>query len=228
MFDAEKYYDAYWVERDTARTEARSRERAAIALWILGDAENRTLLEVGCGPGWTLESFMRAGFRSRGVDVSSRAVEAARSRGLDVERADIETDDLTAVAADRADVVVALEVLEHLLDPLGALTKMGALLAPGGQLVVSLPNEITLPARLRILCGRLPFGGHTDAHVRHFDRSSAASLFAAAGLRVVDEVPVSVFPPRWSFVRSIASPFVRWLPGAFAIAGIYRLERGAE
>ncbi len=228
------FYDQYWETRDRDRTPERSRERARETVKLLGHPAGRRLLEVGCGPGWGLETFKTAGFRVSGVDVSEVAVEEARRRGVEARRVDIEAESLENVGfqesttpEDPPEVVVALEVLEHLVDPVGALGKMIAVLAPGGTLVVSLPNEIALPARLQVLCGRLPFGGHQDPHVRHFDRPRSREMFRAARLAIVAEVSISLLPPRWTLARPLVAPLVRWVPGLFSLATIYRLESRA-
>jgi 2-polyprenyl-3-methyl-5-hydroxy-6-metoxy-1,4-benzoquinol methylase len=230
--DAKTVYDRYWAARDRARSEPRSRERAGIAIGLLRDAgiSRGRLVDLGCGPGWTLDAFRAAGFDARGVDGSSVAVEEARARGLDALLLDLEDADqgsLRCATGDGFDAVLLLEVLEHLADPLAVLRKARGLLAPGGLMVVSLPNEIALPARLSILAGRLPFGGHDDPHVRHFDRRRARRLFADAGLRILASEPVSIVPPRMRVLRSLLGPATRLAPGCFALA-IVHLVREEE
>jgi 2-polyprenyl-3-methyl-5-hydroxy-6-metoxy-1,4-benzoquinol methylase len=219
-------HDRYWAERDRARTEPRSRERAAAAIGLLGEAgiSRGRLLDLGCGPGWALDAFRAAGFDARGVDASGAAVEEARARGLDAVCLDVaaaDADSLRRAAGGGFDAAVLLEVLEHFADPLAVLGKARALLAPGAPLVISLPNEIALPARLALLLGRLPFGGHDDPHVRHFDRWRARRLLAEAGLRVVAERPISIVPPRMRALGALLRPAVRILPGCLAIATVY-------
>jgi len=227
-FEPACVYDRYWASRDRPRAEARSRERGALAarLLIEAGAAGRRVLDAGCGPGWTLEELARAGFQATGADVSPAAVDEARSRGLEARVADLSghPDDLGRAVGGSYDAVLLLEVLEHLLDPLAALGAAFKLLAPGGLLAVSLPNEVSLASRLRVLAGRLPFGGHDDPHVRHFDRRLARRLFAAAGAKVLAERPVSIFPPSWKLIRTAAAPLLSVAPGAFSIASIYILR----
>jgi len=225
--DAARYYDQYWAERDGRRTEARSRERARAAVELFrgeGVASGR-LLDAGCGPGYSLDEFRAAGFDAIGVDASASAVESARARGHDARTVDLEAGSSLAAAGLAAPFagIAALEVLEHLVDPLRVLTTLAPLLAPAGRLVVSLPNEVALPARLRVLAGRLPFGGHDDPHIRHFDRRSARRLIAASGLRLLGQRSVNVLPPRWGALRAATLPLVNLWPGAFAIATLYLL-----
>jgi glycosyltransferase involved in cell wall biosynthesis len=128
--DAARYYDQYWAERDGRRTEARSRERARAAVELFrgeGVASGR-LLDAGCGPGYSLDEFRAAGFDAIGVDASASAVESARARGHDARTVDLEAGSSLAAAGLAAPFagIAALEVLEHLVDPLRVLTTLAA------------------------------------------------------------------------------------------------------
>lgn len=231
--DAQAYYNQYWIERKRPRAESRSRERAVVALGLLAStgAEHGTLLDVGCGPGWALETFHEAGYAVAGIDASSGAVNEAREKGLDVRCLDVEREPVENAFGGKArfGAVVALEVLEHLSDPLGVLRVLLGLLEPKGRLVVSLPNEISLAARLQMLAGRLPFGGHDDPHIRHFDRGHARRLFKAVSCRVACEKAISLAPPGAKLLRFFTRPFLALFPGAFSLTTVYLLEReGAE
>lgn len=221
--------DAYWRSRDAVRARARSRDRArdAVSLLAARGISGGRLLDAGCGPGWALEVFARAGFDVAGFDASPFAVEAARAAGFDARTLDIEAADPERALRELGEfrAVTALEVLEHLRDPLRALEFLGRLVeAPGGALVISLPNEIHLAARLRALVGRPPFGGHDDPHLRHFDLRGARRLIRASGFRERGVRWQSVVPPRAGLLRRILSPLVKVSPGLFAISAVYLLE----
>ena len=228
--DVKSYYDSYWRDRDLPCTEARSRERAAIAVDLLcarkANAAGR-LLDLGCGPGLSLRVFRDAGYDAAGADASAVAVDEVRKLGFPAELLDLENDSLAPLMAlldALPQSVVALEVLEHLVDPCGFLERLRAVLPQDAALVVSLPNEIHLLARLRVLWGRLPFGGHADPHLRHFDRPQALALFAAAGYRVAAAKAVHMLPPRYGGLRSLTQPALWLAPGCFSLATVYLLE----
>ena len=226
--EVREYYDAYWRAREEPRTEARSRERAALVLALLGPpGPDARLVDLGCGPGWGLDVFRDAGWTVAGVDASVVAVEAARARGIPARQLDLERDALEGLGSltgGAPEVFVALEVLEHLVDPSGFLSRLQTVVGRDGRLIVSLPNEIHVLARLRILFGRLPFGGHRDPHLRHFDLRQARRLFSESGYRVRGERAVPLAPPRWTLLRLVSAPLVRLLPGLFSIGSIYELE----
>jgi SAM-dependent methyltransferase len=95
--------------------------------------------------------------------------------------------DLPADAAgDGFDVVVAVDVLEHLGDPLAALQAVRAHLRREGYLVAAAPNVAHGNVRLALLAGRSPFGegGLTDAHRRFFTFESLVGLVEKAGFAI--------------------------------------------
>jgi SAM-dependent methyltransferase len=86
--------------------------------------------------------------------------------------------------------ILCLDVLEHMVDPWSAMTKLAALLAPGGVLVASIPNVQNYRVILPLLQGRWDYAseGLLDrTHLRFFTRASAIELMECSGL-VVDRV----------------------------------------
>jgi SAM-dependent methyltransferase len=104
----------------------------------------------------------------------------------------------------RFDCVVCSHVLEHLCWPERFLVAARPLLAPGGRLVIALPNVLAWRQRMAFLAGRFRYadGGLMDrTHFRFFDWSSAQDLVGEAGYRVITATADGVFP------------FARFLPG---------------
>ncbi len=230
--DTASRYDSYWRDRDEGRTRARSRSRAFLALRLLEEVARDTtassparLYEIGCGPGWALEVFREAGFEVGGCDVSPAAVDRARELGLEVSCRDVENG---PVADAGQDVIVALEVLEHLEEPLPVLREMCEATPEGGRLVVSLPNEYHLVSRLAKLVGRSNPGDEDDPHLHHFGRSSAQRLFEAAGLEVLGRLDDSIVPPRLPVLRWLFRPLLAVLPGFFSLAHVFLLSARVE
>ncbi len=220
--------DSFWASEDPVRASSRSTERADRGLRLLAEAAIRggRLLDLGCGPGWALARFSQAGFEARGLDASSDAVARARARGLRADVLDIEREAVPSGFR----VIAALEVLEHLRDPLGMLEKMARALEPGGRLLVSLPNELHLPRRLAILAGKpgaaghRKFGGHDDPHLRFFTPRTAVRLFAEAGLPVEAVSWIGLSPPRWKGLLGIGRALAALRPSLFALCGVWLLR----
>jgi len=96
------------------------------------------LVEGGVGAGANLLSFARAGFQVSGLDIAPASVEYCRGRGLQ----DVQVHDLQQpwpMEPRSARVVVLLDVLEHLSDPIQALGHAANVLEAGGGIVFTVP-----------------------------------------------------------------------------------------
>ncbi len=99
----------------------------------------RRLLEIGCGNGMFLLAAKREGWQARGLEVSAHVAEQA----CQISECPVHVggpDDITDEPA-AFDVVSGFEVLEHVLDARGVLAAAAAVLAPGGVLTLSVPND---------------------------------------------------------------------------------------
>ena len=81
------------------------------------------------------------------------------------------------------DLVVILEVLEHVVRAEHALGEIWRVLVPGGRLLLSTPNHAFYKSRVRALKGR-PLGMEGE-HYRFFVKIQLESLLAAAGFRIL-------------------------------------------
>jgi SAM-dependent methyltransferase len=151
------------------------RGRLAVVLAVLGRALTpgpHRLLDLGCGTGNVLEALGRFG-EAVGMEADATLVAPARTAGLDVRRGALPADRVVPVGW--PDVVLVLDVLEHLDDDAAALRMAHELLGPGGTLVATVPAY------------RWLWSGH-DVVLGHRRRYSAARLRAvveAAGFTVV-------------------------------------------
>ncbi len=157
-----------------------------------------TALDVGCGGGLVSEPLARLGAAVTGIDPVRRNVEVARAHaarsGLAVDYRIATLEDLV-VRGERFDLVLALEVVEHVPDVTVFVRELAAVVRPGGLVVLSTLAR-TLRALLlgvvaaEYLLGWLPPGTHDW---RRFLRpSELGRLLRAAGL-----VPVAVTGLAW-------------------------------
>lgn len=104
-----------------------------------------TLLDVGCGGGLIAEPMARLGFTVTAVDASSENIGTARAhaepQGLDIAYRAATVEQLEAGRAGPFDVVLALEIVEHVNDPETFLRACARLVAPGGLMVVATLNR---------------------------------------------------------------------------------------
>lgn len=103
-----------------------------------------TVLDIGCGGGLVAEPLARLGGSVTAVDADVVAIEAARlhatDREIDVDYRVGSSDELAA-AGSRFDLVLALEIVEHVADREEFLATLGSLVAPGGLLIMSTLNR---------------------------------------------------------------------------------------
>jgi 2-polyprenyl-3-methyl-5-hydroxy-6-metoxy-1,4-benzoquinol methylase len=139
----------------------------------------RSLLDIGCGNGTFLHLARARGFIPHGMDMSEQAVAIARDQyGLDVRQGEIGGD---AWQGRRFDFVTLFHVLEHLPEPEAALQFIRTLLAPGGSLIVQVPNAASLQAR--VFKGRW-YGLDVPRHIINFTPESLRLLLERSGYEV--------------------------------------------
>jgi 2-polyprenyl-6-hydroxyphenyl methylase/3-demethylubiquinone-9 3-methyltransferase len=106
--------------------------------------EGLSALDIGCGGGLLCEPLARLGFAVTGVDASERNIGTASAHADEMElEIDYRASTAEALLADgaRFDLVLNMEVIEHVADPGQFLRDTAALLAPGGLMIVASLNR---------------------------------------------------------------------------------------
>ena len=207
----------------------RARRQARMLAQVLRDAAGpAVILDVGCGDGSVLAVMagQNPGHRFAGIDWSSGALRSARSLGLTVLRGGV-TPGLP-VADGTADVVIMSELIEHLVDPDGAIAEARRVLRPGGSLLLSTPNLAAWYNRGLLVLGVQPVfsevslrgvfgrpGSVVAGHLRLYTRRALIGFLSASGFRCV-----TVAGARYHDVPGPLGPldrvFCRW-PSAASI-----------
>ena len=172
-----------------------------LRLW--GERSGKKVLDVGCGFATTSERLKRLENHVTGIESSPDAVKVAAGRLDEVVATDLQrVDELNAVLGSRTfDTVIFADVLEHLPWPAAVLKSYLRFVAPGGTVIISLPNVGLWSMRMSLLAGRFEYSdtGVTDrTHLRFFTRRSARALIEGAGLTIV----------RRTYNPGIVRPFV--------------------
>jgi SAM-dependent methyltransferase len=149
--------------------------------WIRG-LRFKSVLDVGCGTGEFLIKLRRRGIEAYGLEPSGFAAGHAASIGLDVFQG--------GVADYRPgrtfDLITLWNVIEHMPDPAGDLSRLREMLAPAGTIVILTPNAGSHQADV---FGRDWAGLEVPRHLQLFDASSLGTLAANVGLSTVGVRP---------------------------------------
>jgi 2-polyprenyl-3-methyl-5-hydroxy-6-metoxy-1,4-benzoquinol methylase len=147
------------------------------------------VLEIGCGYGQTLLMLKKRNLckETVGIElVESVASEASKNvdriYALNVEKSELPSE------LGEFDLILLLDVLEHLVDPWGLLLKLKSnCLSKKGKVIISLPNARHFGLVLPLLSGSFDYveSGILDkTHLRFFTKKSAIALVKSAGLNV--------------------------------------------
>jgi len=132
-------------------------------------------LDVGCGGGFLVQAAQDLGWRAEGVEPSRPAVEFGRGLGLDLHRGTLDDHEFPEGAYD---LITAMEVIEHVDDPVGLVRGAARLLRPGGALYLTTPNWGSLSRRF---LGKRWFPIARE-HLVLFDPTSLRDAFRRGGL----------------------------------------------
>ncbi len=205
-FYAEEYFQASHGTYAAAYSEeevAHRRLLADLLLAAIGDARDDKpggrLLEIGCGEGWFLAAADAAGYAVRGLDFSQAGLAAFHPNFLD--RAEFgdafDALDRLIAAGETVDVCVMEHVLEHVADPQALVRRLPRLLAPGGVVAITVPNDFSplqLAARAQGAVDR-DFWLAAPQHLNYFNAANLPAFLARAGFEVA--LAYASFPIDW-------------------------------
>ncbi len=163
------------------------------------------LLDIGCGGGLLSEPMARLGATVVGADAAEGNLPVARihaeQSGLDIDYRHT-TAETMAAAREQFDVVLNMEVVEHVADPLGFLTASQHLLKPGGLLICSTINRNPKSYAMAIFGAEvvmrwLPRGTHEWN--KFITPDELFDLLRQAGLDPVDRKGFVFNPILWSW-----------------------------
>ena len=178
------------------------------------------LLDIGCGGGLLSEPMARLGADVVGADAAERNIPVARihaeQSGLTIDYRHT-TAEAMAAAGERFDVVLNMEVVEHVADPLAYLTACQELLNPGGLHICSTLNRNPKSFAMAIVGAEyvmrwLPKGTHEWS--KFITPDELYDLLAKAGLEPVDRKGFQFNPITWSWRISARDLSVNYVPAS--------------
>ena len=188
---------AYIRDQAAARFERDARKLDCLA--------GLRILDIGCGGGILSEPLARLGAQMVGADPAEENIEAARTHaqasGVAVDYRAITAEEL-AEAGERFDVVLAMEVVEHVADVPAFVATCAAMVKPGGLMIAATLNRTLKSFALAIVGAEyvlrwVPRGTHQwDKFVKPEELEAAIE---GSGLRVIGErgVIYNPFADRW-------------------------------
>ena len=174
-----QYYASYRVHGSDGGFYALLRRMTIGHCYLEIDGAGRSLLDFGCGNGWYLQSMMKRGWKPVGYEPDAAyAAQLSRQLGMPV------LSGLDALEARREefDLVTLNFAFEHLAGPRRTLEALSAVLKPGGQIYVTVPNIESREARL--------FGSdwfHLDPprHISFFSKDLLRTVLEETGFSAI-------------------------------------------
>ncbi len=169
------------------------------------------LLEIGCAYGFFLAEASKT-FEVLGIEPCVEAANFCRSKGLEVTAGFVDAE--TVSSKDRFDVVVMLDVIEHLSDPLNTLRLMNHRLNPGGCVLVTTGDWDSILSRVMRSYWRLMT---PPQHLFFFSKRTLAAVLERAGFRIVQFarpaklVPVSLILFQLARIVGLKPRAVSWM-----------------
>jgi len=162
--------------------------------------EGLRILDIGCGGGLLCEPLARLGARITGIDAGAEAIAVAQRHaeksGLSIDYRHASAEELAATG-ERFDVVLAMELIEHVAEPAAFVATAASLLDDGGAMILATLNR-TPKAFLQAIVGAeyvlrwLPRGTH---NWRKFLRPSELAAMARGGGLSVEEIVGLTYNP---------------------------------
>ena len=148
-----------------------SRRELIIGLLSRGNLrKNSVVLDMGAGSGKNIATIKEMGFRTEAIDVDSHCVRLAKQKGINVKKSSIENFKFEK----KYDVILALDVLEHIKDDVSAIKKIKSGMRKNGKFIITVPAFMIL------------FGPHDTLshHFRRYEFGEIVSKLDKSGFKI--------------------------------------------
>lgn len=184
------YYNHTYAERirDNFRIDMTNEEYAHLILkQILELVKIGKILDVGCGAGYFLDYAKRLGWQIFGVELIEKNAKYAKEKfGLNVITGRLEDLDFPD---NFFDVITMLDLIEHLVNPTAALSKINRLLKKDGLLCIETPNAGSI---YHLLLKKKWISFAEDSHIYFFNRKNLEKILSKTGFHLVQIITPNV------------------------------------
>lgn len=150
--------------------------------------QHLSLLDVGCGEGWALDFFKNKKWNVTGLDYSSYGCAKCNPNCVEnIIIGDVYKNlNILKNQSKKYDVVLLMHVLEHVLEPIELLNELKKIIAPGGILVIQVPNDFS-ELQLHLLNNGMidkPFWVVIPDHISYFTKDSLINIGEHCGWKL--------------------------------------------
>ena len=148
------FYDYFEEYPDGASRHENRRLHEAIISELNGRSCEK-ILDVGCGNAWVAKHFLAKKKQVVSMDIASVNVHKALNIYPKPGHVGVVADVFQLpFKKDLFDVIIAAEIIEHVVDPAGFIKQLFKVLKPGGTLMISTPNEEKIKYSMCIHCNK--------------------------------------------------------------------------
>jgi methionine biosynthesis protein MetW len=223
-------YEAYWHGRQQTADHEQNDSLFPNEVFEVVDSllkHGEKLLDIGCGNGSLIDITTEKFAEVHGCDISKTAIQEAKKRGIRAVCVDL-NEVFLPYKSGSFDVIICLEVLDYVFDPLHLLCEIKRILRSKGQVILTVPNIRYFRHLAKLLLnGSFP---HTTTdnfvwgggHIHYFTTKDLSTLFKTAKFdQVIFHINQEQFKRSWKrrmIYRLIGdSIFKEWLCGGIVL-----------
>jgi 2-polyprenyl-3-methyl-5-hydroxy-6-metoxy-1,4-benzoquinol methylase len=146
--------------------------------------KNRSILDIGCGPGFFLQRAQKRGWDTLGIEPSLKAAKYAKEKGISIVESTFESFILTNKS--KFDAIHSKFFLEHVRDPFSVCKHCFDLLKPNGILCFEVPNDFNLLQEIVVnTLNKPPYWIEPTQHVNYFSHKTLKKLLIKCGFNPI-------------------------------------------
>jgi 2-polyprenyl-3-methyl-5-hydroxy-6-metoxy-1,4-benzoquinol methylase len=175
---------------------------------------NITILDIGCNDGELTEKYSNYG-KVLGIDINEKGILECKRKGLECKKMDVM--DLDKKYHNNFDVVIAGDIIEHVLDTDKFLLNCRDFLKKGGLLLLTTPNVASLGRRIMLIFGKnpfleyslnLPYKDFNVGHIRYYTRGNLEEQLTNCGFKNIHIKGDKINILDWLVIPNIIAQFL--------------------